>query len=136
MSRETNKSIHDMITLLWTRPFEDYVSSPAFTGFLREHEVCDEWTKFLDLSRDNPALYGSAVEKYAFTRFLEHLHHHFPERFLFLFSALLADFSRGFSGDLPVDGFRRSLLALGYPAEEIDPDLIALKGKQVPGSGQ
>lgn len=132
MNQESGNAIGDLISLLWARSFEDYLSSSAFIRFLLDHDVCDEWRKYLELGRDNPALYGSAVWEYAFTRFLEHLHHHLPERFLFLFSRLLADFSRGLSCDLPVDEIRSSLLKLGYPTEKVDPALLLLKEKQVP----
>ena len=132
MTQETGKAIGDMISLLWARSFEDYLSSSAFIRYLLDHDLCDEWRKYLELGRDNSALYGSSVWKFAFTRFMEHLHHHLPERFLFLFSRLLADFSHGLSCDLPVDEIRSSLIRMGYPAEKIDPALVVLKVKQVP----
>jgi hypothetical protein len=136
MNQGTKNAIGDLISLLWARSFEDYLSSSAFIRFLLDHDLCDEWRKFLELGRDNPALYGSAVWNYAFARFLEHLHHHLPERFLFLFSRLLADFSRGLSCDLPVDEIRSSLLRLGYSADKIDPALIVLREKRFPGQEQ
>ncbi|AGB03778.1 hypothetical protein [Methanoregula formicica] len=136
MTQEVRETIGEMISLLWARSFEDYLSSSAFIRFLLDHELCDEWRKYLELGRDNPALYGSSVWNYAFTRFLEHLHHHLPERFLFLFSRLLADFSRGISCDLPVDEIRSALLRLGYPAQKIDTALIVLKKTQVPDPGR
>ncbi|MDD5144484.1 hypothetical protein [Methanoregula sp.] len=134
MNQGSGNAIGDLVSLLWARSFESYLSSSAFITFLLDHELCDEWRKFLELGRDNSALYGSAVWRYAFTRFLEHLHHHLPERFLFLFSRLLADFSRGLSCDLPVNEIRSSLIRMGYPAEKIDPALVVLKIKQVPVS--
>jgi hypothetical protein len=132
MSQETGNAILDIVNLLWARSFESYLSSPAFITFLQDHELCDEWRKYLELARDKPALYGNSVGKFAFTRFLEHLHHHLPGQFPFLFFWLLADFSGRLPCDLPVDDIRLSLLELGYPAEKIDPALMVLKRKLVP----
>ena len=126
------KPIRDLVSLLWARSFENYLSSSDFIRFLLNHELCDEWRKYLELARDNPALYGSDVWKYAFTLFLVHLHHHLSQRFLFILSRLLADFSRGLSCDLPADEIRSSLLSLGYLPEKVDPALFVLRIKQVP----
>ncbi|MDD1693238.1 MAG: hypothetical protein LUQ71_00790 [Methanoregula sp.] len=132
MNDNTGQIIEELVSEIWARPIEDYLSSEEFVRFCQEHELSDEWRKYLELSRDNPALYGNSTGKNAFTRFLNHICHHRPGEFLSLFSRLLADFSRGLSCYLPVEKIRSSLLRLGYPADRIDPSLFILRIKQVP----
>ncbi|HEX3001096.1 MAG TPA: hypothetical protein VHN82_01805 [Methanoregula sp.] len=132
MNSETKGILRGLASLAGDSHIGDYLSSPDFARFCRDYDICDEWDKYLVLSRDNPALYGDSVLVHAFVLFLEHLHHHMPERFLFLTSRLLFDFSRGLSCDLPVDEIRSSFLRLGYPPEKVDPALFALRIKQVP----
>jgi hypothetical protein len=120
MTDGINRIIDELVPKVWSLSMEEYLASEDFVRFGREHEVTDEWSKFLELSRDIPHLYGSSVAKNAFTLFLGHLYHHRQDDFLFLFAGLLADFSRGRSSVLPRDEIERSLLLLGYPAHAVD----------------
>lgn len=132
MTRETKNTIQDLTARLWGQPLREYLVSEDFARFCRERDLSDEWSRSLGLSGDKPDLYGDSVERDAFFQFLNHLYHHRVNEFLFLFSHLLADYSRGLSCDLPVDDIRSFLLLLGYPAERIDPALFVLRIKQVP----
>lgn len=127
MIRDTGEIIRDLTDLLAGRPLQDYLASDDFARFCQDYDLSDEWAKYLQLCRDNPALYGNfSIERHAFILFLSHVHHHMPERFLFLFTRLLLDFSHGLTCDLPLEGVRSSLLHLGYPPEKIDAALSAL----------
>jgi hypothetical protein len=132
MNDTAKQVIDQLVSKVWSLPIEDYLASEDFLRFCRKHKLSDEWSKYLELSRDIPHLYGSSVWKNAFTLFLSHLYHHRPDEFLFLFAGLLADFSRGISCDLPVDGIRSSLLLFGYPASTADRALFMLKVNQEP----
>ena len=136
MIHDTGEILHKLTARLWDRPFQDYLSSDDFTRFCRDNGLSDEWRKYLELCRDNPALLGdSSVQKHAFFLFLAHVYHHMPERFLFLLTRLLLDFSRGISCDLPVEEIRSSLLDLGYPQENVDAAVSLLIKREVSQPG-
>jgi hypothetical protein len=121
---------------LWVHPFGDYLASEKFARFRREHDLGDAWQEFLQLSRDRPDLYGSMVTKTAFSLFLSHIYHERPVEFLSLFAGIIADFSGGYPGKIPVDDIKSSLLLLGYPQETIDHALFITRRKHKTGPGQ
>jgi hypothetical protein len=120
MPHDTEKTMKDLAAPLWAFPLEDYLASEHFLLFCREHNLEDPWKEYLELSRDIPELYGSAVIKNAFVRFLHHIFHNRPNEFPALFTRLLRDFSRGISCVLPVDNLKSDLMHLGYSHLEID----------------
>jgi hypothetical protein len=120
MPRDTEKTLEDLAATLFTFPFEDYLSSESFALFRREHDLDDNWKEYLQISRDKPELYGSAVIKNAFVLFLSHIFRSRPEEFPALITRLLIDFSLGISREFPVDDLKKDLRLLGYSAEEID----------------
>ncbi len=120
MPQDTEKTMKELAARLWEFPIEEYLSSENFLWFCRKYDLEDRWNEYLELSRDIPELYGSAVIKNAVVRFLHHIYSSRPGEFLFLFTRLARDFSGGISCTLPVDDLKSDLLHLGYSLQEID----------------
>lgn len=120
MVQDTEKIIKDLAAPLWAFPLEDYLASGHFLLFCREQDLEDPWREYLELSRDIPELYGGAVIKNAFVRFLHHIFHNRPQDFPAVFTRLLVDFSRGIPCVIPVDGLKSDLIRLGYSDQEIN----------------
>lgn len=135
MDDDVQQTLRELTAWLWVLPVEDYLASDEFTRFCREHDLSDAWREYLRLSEDRPDLYGRSVVRSAFSLFLHHILHRRKEEFLHLFSALMADFSKGISCDLPVDDIKSALLLLGYSESELDHALFLLRVRQrtVPG---
>jgi len=119
MLKDTEKTMKELAGRLWVFPLADYLSSESFLVFCRQYDLEDRWKEYLELSRDIPELYGNAVIKNAFVRFLHHIYSSRPGEFLSLFALLMRDFSGRISCTLPVDDLRSDLLHLGYSDREI-----------------
>ena len=119
MPQDTEKTMKELAARLWEFPIEEYLSSENFLRFCRQYDLEDHWKEYLELSRDIPELYGSAVIKNAFVRFLHHIYSSRPDEFPSLFAILVRDFSGGISCALPVDDLKSDLLHLGYSRQEI-----------------
>ena len=120
MPPDTKKTIERITALLYTLPFDDYLSSENFFCYLREHDLFDAWKEYLEISQDRPELYGGAVKKNAFTLFFHHIFHSLPGDFLPLFTHFLSCFSKDSSPVLPLGDLKKDLMLLGYSAEEIE----------------
>jgi hypothetical protein len=130
MDDDRKQIFRDLAARLWVLPMEDYLASEEFSLFCRDHDLGDAWKEFLELSRDEPDLYGGSVLRNTLSLFLSHIFHNRPEEFLSLFARLLGDFSRGISCALPVDDIKPFLLILGYPEVAIDHALFSLRVRQ------
>ena len=119
--------LRGLATRLWALPIEEYLASEDFSRFCRELELDDAWKEYLELSRDRPDLYGSAVTKGAFVLFLHHILHSRPEEFPALFARLLMDFSRGISCALPLDGLEADLVRMGYSEKEVEDEFSRVR---------
>jgi hypothetical protein len=129
MPRDTKKTIQSLTAHVFSLPAEDYLASEKFTDFCRKHDLCDAWKEYLELSRDEPDLYGNAVTKNAFSLFLLHIFHSRPDEFLTLFIDFLLEFSHGISCVIPVENLNEDLKDLGYSDRDLETELSRLKGK-------
>ena len=129
---ENNEGLNELAGQLSGLPFGDYLESEAFARFSRRYDLHDAWREFLRLSQDRPDLIGEAVLDNAFLLFLDHIRHRQPAAFLSLLTGLLADFSRGVSCRLPVDGIRDVLIRQGYAEPDVTRALFVLRIRQEP----
>lgn len=130
MNDDAQQTIGALTTRLFSLPVGDYLSSEEFRRFARDNEVWDTWREYLRLAEDRPELYGGSVTRQAFSLFLYHIFHRRKGEFLRIFTGLLADFSRGISCELPVDGMRTELLRLGYSGQELDHALFIFRVRE------
>jgi hypothetical protein len=117
---DTEKTMKVLAEPLWAFPLEDYLTSGQFLQFCRDHDLEDPWKEYLELFRDIPELYGNAVIKRAFVRFLHHIFHNRPGEFPAVFALLVADFSRVVPCVLAMDDLKSGLMLLGYSREETE----------------
>ncbi len=127
MADDIRTALMALVSRLWMLPVRDYLQSGEFLRFRDRHQLNDIWREYLRSSQDRPDLYGGDVLKNAFTLFLYHVYHQQKGEFLPLFAGMLADFSRGISCPLPVDGIRSDLLPLGFTVSDIDHALFILR---------
>jgi hypothetical protein len=120
MPQDTENTIRELAAHMFAFPLEDYLLSEDFSRFCREQDLADAWREYLEIARDMPELYGSAVTKHAFVLFLRHIVHGRPGEFPALLGSLLAGLSEGFSSKLPIDNLKKDLRRLGYSDEESD----------------
>jgi hypothetical protein len=127
MPRDTRKAIKRLTALVFTCPVEVYLASKKFTDFCRKHDLCDAWKEYLELSQDEPDLYGNAVTKNAFGLFLHHIFHSRPDEFLTLFIDFLLEFSHAISCVIPVENLKKDLKDLGYSDRDLEAELSGLR---------
>jgi hypothetical protein len=120
MLQDTENIIRGIADHFFVVPIEDYLLSEDFSRFCREQDLADAWREYLEIARDMPELYGSAVTKHAFVLFLRHIFHGQPEEFPALLGRLLAGLTEGFSREFPVDDLKKDLRHLGYSDEKTD----------------
>lgn len=129
MDRDTKKTIQSLTAHVFTLPAEDYLASEKFTDFCRKHDLCDAWKAYLELSRDEPDLYGNAVTKNAFGLFLLHIFHSRPDEFLEVVTHVLSSISREISNPLLLDELKKDLVDLGYSDRDLETAGISFQGK-------
>jgi len=129
MDRDTKKTIQGLTAHLFTLPAEDYLASEKFADFCRKHDLSDAWRGFLELSRDEPDLYGSAVTKDAFGLFLLHIFHSRPDEFLEVVAYVLSGLSQEISDPLLLDELKKDLGDLGYSDRNLETAFFSFQEK-------
>jgi hypothetical protein len=129
MDRDTKKTIRRLTAHLFTLPVEDNLTSQKFADFCRKHDLSDAWRECLELSQDQPDLYGSAVTKNAFGLFLHLIFHGRPDKFLDVVTYFLSSISREESEPLPLDELKKDLVDLGYTGKELETAFFGFQGK-------
>jgi len=129
MPRDTRKTIKRLTARVFTCPVEDYLASEKFSEFCRNHDLLDAWKEYLELSRDTPELFGSAVTKNAFGLFLHHIFHSRPDEFPELFIHFFLEFSHAISCVVPVENLKKDLRDLGYSDRDLEAELLSFKSE-------
>jgi hypothetical protein len=130
MPRDTRKAIKRLTAQVFTCPVDVYLASEKFSDFCRNHDILDAWKQYLEISRETPELYGSAVTKNAFELFLHHIFHRRPDEFLKLFIDFLLEFLRGISCVIPVENLKKDLMDLGYSDRDLETELSVLRANE------
>jgi hypothetical protein len=120
MQQDPRKTISVLVDHIFSPGMVDYLQSPKFTRFSREHDIEDPWKEALWYSTDKPDLYGDAVIKSAFLLTLRHLYSSRRDEFPEILAALLADFSDKYPGPAFVSEVIGNLVLMDYPGKEMD----------------
>ena len=135
MDRDTKKTIQGLTAHVFTLPVEDYLASEKFADFCRKHDLSDAWKECLELSQDEPDLYGSAVTKNAFGLFLLHIFHSRPDEFLEVVAHFLSGLSREISDPLLPDELKKDLVDLGYSDRDLETVFFSFQGNEEKTAG-
>jgi hypothetical protein len=126
MPPDAKNNIAGLYTLLSKLRLEEYLSSPNFTVFCKEHDLADTWKEHVDSSRDRPDLYGKDITKNAFILFFQHLFQTRPREFLVLLTAFLQDFREWNPHPLPVEALKKECAGLGFPDKTVEDEFLKI----------
>jgi len=124
----TRTSLRHLAENILRLGIRNYLASPDFLRFCRDHRVDDVWGGLMSLYRDQPELYGGDTIRRAFFVLLQHVYRSRNAEFLPILSELLTDYAGTPLNPSFFLSILQDLLKLGYTKKDVETAFSIIPG--------